>query len=50
MISSSSERSIRWWGELVVETTMSASASWRGRSSIRTALPPNRWAREIARL
>ena len=50
MISSSSERSIRWWGELVVETTMSALASWVGSSSIRTALPPKRSASEIARL
>ena len=42
MITSSSERSIRWWGELVVETTMSALASCAGSSSIRTALPPKR--------
>ena len=35
--SSSSSRSIRWWGELVEETTMSARSSCAGSSSMRTA-------------
>ena len=47
---SSSPRSIRWWGESVAETTMSARSSWAGSSSILTAVPPKRSASPIARL
>ncbi len=48
-ISSSSSRPTIWWGEAVQHTTMSACASSAGRSSKRTAEPPKRWARPMAR-
>ena len=47
--SASASRSITWWGEEVEVTTMSASVSSSGSSSKRTAWPPKRCARPIAR-